>query len=285
MNPMNINNHKNPEPMTIAQLIELAGADALGLLDEGERASFEAALAAAPEHVRAMVRSQQSLQGEALSASLPGVEPRAELRDMTIDRVLREAGTAGQLKEIAGRIEAGHMTLPSRGVSPVWRAAAIGSIAAALVFGVALFSLRYEQRNFDNAARADAASAMFLKEFGSRFENALVNPRSEFIKFDVASAGGPKTGLSAILIIDPTNKTGTFFVRNLPDDLSGYSLSMASADGTPGESVLEFRASGKRAVEQLNKTQLTKVSAQGGMRLVIKPSAPDAKPLLQSTNL
>ena len=66
--------------MTLKDLLEHAHLDALGLLDERDKAAFEAALATAPAGVRAQVRSEQA-RWATMETLLPDAEPPAELRD------------------------------------------------------------------------------------------------------------------------------------------------------------------------------------------------------------
>ena len=262
--------------MNPQQLIELASLDAFGLLDEQERKAFETAFAAAPDAVKAQVRAQQSRMAE-MDHLLPQVQPAPSLRQRVIDAVLAAAGQATPQRDVIGRIEPSLM--PSRTVSPIWRVLAVGSIAAAVAFGFALMQFQSQQRELETAIRSDTFIKKFNEDFGSRFEQALMSNKTEFIKFDVAAGG--QTGAQALLLLDPATKTGQFFCRNLPTDLGAYQLTVVTPDGKTSDVVLTFQATtGHRAAEEI-----AGLSIPVGSRLVLKASSPDAKPVLQSMSL
>lgn len=260
--------------MNPQQLIELASLDAFGLLDEHERKAFEEAFRTAPDAVKAQVRAQQSRMAE-MDHLLPDVQPAPSLRQRVIDAVLAAAGKAPAQREVIGRIEPALM--PSRTVSPVWRALAIGSIAAAIAFGFTLLQFQSQMRELEVAQKNDQAYAWVVKEFGARFEQALMSSKTEFVKFN----GSGASKAEAVLLLDPATKTGQFFCRNLPTDLASYQLTVVTPGGQPSDVVLTFRtASGNRAIEQI-----AGLSLPVGSKLVLRSTGPEGKLLMESASL
>lgn len=262
--------------MNTKDLLELASLDAFGLLDEAERKSFEEAFAKAHPAVQAQVRSSQRRLSD-IDALLPDVTPPASLRQRVVDAVAREvelANTPG----IAGRI--GPDIVPSRGVSRVWRAAAIGCAAAAVVFGFTTLQMQTRYAELDLAIRNNAVTDVFAREFGTRFETAMMSPRTQFIQF-AAEDKSRLSGPAAILLLDPETRTGQLFCRDLPQANGMYRLSVLDADGKKSEIEFAFQASGSRAVM----TDLKNLDLSAGRACTISGAAPGAAPLLRSQNL
>src|SRR5690606_2614363 len=111
--------------MTTQELIELALLDAYGLLDETERAAFDAAFMASPPSVRARVRRGQTRLAKS-DWLLPDVPPPAGLRAAVIEAARRAMAEVGGrergVTHAAGRVPP---MLPNRRVSPLWRAASL----------------------------------------------------------------------------------------------------------------------------------------------------------------
>ncbi len=148
--------------MTTKELFEFAALDALGLLDEHDQAAFESAFRAAPAAVQSQVRAEQA-RACRIDGLLPDVTPRAELREMVL-AALRRAQAAAAVEDArtelipAGRLdrEAGVLAMVRpRRVSPIWRAAAIGSATAAVILGAAFITIRDENARLSRAAGQD----------------------------------------------------------------------------------------------------------------------------------
>lgn len=127
--------------MKTQELLELAALDALGLLEEHEREAFDRAFRAAPPALQAQIRGEQTRIAKDDSL-LPEVDAPIGLKSKVLAR-WRDA--------IAARRRILPPLLPSSGVSSVWRMAAIGSLAAAIVMGVASLQIH---TNFKQLAAA-----------------------------------------------------------------------------------------------------------------------------------
>lgn len=133
--------------MSLQELIELAILDAMGLLDEREQSAFEAAFRVASPAIQAQVRREQTRLSR-IEALLPDVTPPAGLRAAVL-AVIRDEIAAGQ-KHVVGAIAP--TMYKSRGVSPVWRAAALGLAAAAVVLALIARSAEHRQRVVETRA-------------------------------------------------------------------------------------------------------------------------------------
>lgn len=228
-----------PSPRSSRDLFEMASLDALGLLDDAERRDFESAFAAAPSALKAQLRAQQGLMAS-LEDTLPDVVPPASLRA----RVLAAVAGAISVTRLhdSGRVLPN--ILPSRGVNRVWRAAAIGFAAAAVVFGVTTLQMQSEYRTLDQAFRSNAATDHFIREFGPRFEQLLMAPQTQVVKFASPERPAPGTASPnsmAVLLMDPTTRTGQFLARDLPTQPGRFKLVVLDAQGRQvGDAVLNI---------------------------------------------
>jgi hypothetical protein len=270
-------NPTEPIRLTPAQLLELASADALGLLDEGERRDFEAGFAEASPRVQQLIREQQLREAHQFIATLPErahAHPE-RLRLTVLERIYAllgvEQGLAGRIGGRAG-VPAADVALartlaPTRGVNHWWRAGTIGSLAAAVLLGVVSLQLWGQFNRLDEAIRNNTVTEVFAKDFGPRFETALLSPKTKFVQFasyhgdggsshtpEVASAGATDdqgTGKSqsepmAVLLIDGQTGTGHLFCRDLPSGRA-FTLTIISPDGEARRVVLTFNPSSARA--------------------------------------
>ncbi len=143
--------------MTTAELLQLAAADLIGLLDEAERARFDEAFVAADPAVQSTIRREQARTAESILATLPTAEPPAYLRALVLERVLGSAdgsvdgddhpdAAPGQDRSDAmrdvipftgspGAAEDHWKDIPTRGVSRYWRAASFILLGLSLALG------------------------------------------------------------------------------------------------------------------------------------------------------
>src|SRR5262249_53868009 len=136
--------------MKTQELLELAALDALGLLDENERETFDRAFRAAPPALQAQIRREQTrIAGD--DWLLPKVQRPIGLRARVL-AAWREAVSAVSNRGRARRLVGSLALLPSRGVSPFWRAGAIGCAAATITMGVALFWVQSEYHRFGDVS-------------------------------------------------------------------------------------------------------------------------------------
>lgn len=290
----------NGGKLTTAELYELASLDALGLLDEHERKVFEDAFSSATPGVRSQIRATQRRMAE-IDEILPRVQPRPSLKakvlaaiEAAISKGLAPSSVSAAAGEdvrthaagrnIAGRIGgAGPALLPSRGVHPLWRAAAIGSIAAALLLAVVTLSIRQEFTELDSANRSAAMTNQLIKEFGPRFERALLAPKTQFVQFSASDESIASQAGMAVLVLDPTTKTGQFFAKHLPEQVGGttYNLVVIAPDGSRRNAVLNFIKGGSN----LQHNELRNFEMPAGSTLAITPAGATDRPILRSSNL
>lgn len=184
--------------MTTRELFELCHMDALGLLDEQERDAFDAAFLAAPPGVQAQIRREQArlVQSDFLFADeAPPPELRnhvlggvgsTKLRDKVLNAVRAEmslAVPAGTRTDVIAH-SAGRLTpqiVPTRRVSPVWRAAALGFASAAVAFAGATLQLRGEFERQNSDARVASGVDDMLKIRGTSPQGVLFGPEDKVL--------------------------------------------------------------------------------------------------------
>jgi len=246
-----------------ADLFEMASLDALGLLDEQERRAFEDGFAAAPASVKEQIRATQTRFTE-IDAFLPKVNAPSALRGKVI------AAVQAAIDALPGRRhEAGRATptfLKSRGVSPIWRAVAIGCAAAVAFFSVATVSMLNNSREMEAAVHTSAMFDSFKERFGTRFRSALMAETTQFVKFK--APGGLPTGAQALLLMDEAKKTGMFFCFDLPSQSGQYALVVVQADGSISEPIATFRASGGTNPD----VDIPKITVPAGGHLALTPA-------------
>ncbi|MBL0869799.1 MAG: hypothetical protein IBJ18_04405 [Phycisphaerales bacterium] len=282
-----MNDPKHARKLSISQggkiplheMIELASLDAMGLLDEQESAAFEAAFAALAPELKAQIRAQQTRVAD-LSATLPQVEAPESLRQRTIDAVLSEIALqeSNARAHVVGRI--GPEIMPSRGVSAIWRATAIGCAAAAVVFGFTTLQMNSSYRTLEREIAANAISDFFVKEFGNRFETAMLDGNTRFIQFTASGKASNGASPTAVVLFDPTTRSAQLFCRDLPTHGGLYNLVALDRNGQVANVVLPFRATGARASEIIPTLDLA-----AGLTLAIVADGNMAAPILRSTSL
>lgn len=246
MNPTHSNGHPGSSggAWSNRELIELAQLDALGLLDEQERQAFERAFARAPGAIQQLVRDSQ-LRATELSSLLPDVQPPATLRQRVLDAVAGAIAGESAQPEVTGRL----MPAIARasGVAPFWRAAAIGSVAAALLFGVVTVKLYSDIQRVNDVVHANAVADRFMAEFGRRFETAFYSDKTEFVQFSPASNGA--AGM-AVMLVDQEGESAQFFAKDLPQVEGGYTLALIGPDGQVVRTIARIEPASSRIVNQ-----------------------------------
>lgn len=161
--------------MNTQELIEYTMLHALGLLDDDERAAYEAAFDAAPVAVQKRVREEARRMAD-LGDLIPEVEPSAELRNVVVAAVraaMREeenetriAVQAAGAAPVIGRIDPS-TPAPSRATSQprlstsprvhrVWRVAAVGFAAASIAMGVVMVNINQTMQQAQSRALVDS---------------------------------------------------------------------------------------------------------------------------------
>lgn len=267
--------------MTIKELIELAPAYALKTLDDEQDAKYARSLDAASPAIQSQVWDVIARTLGGLEGTLPGVKAPPQLRP----RVAGAVASAIATDVLSGSVDVVARVGPgSRRVSPVWRAAAIGCAAAAVVFGLATFQMQSRYSELDSAIRNNQLASMFAKDFGARFETAFFSPKSEFVKFASTATDG-STPAEAILVIDRERQTAQLICKGLPRSEAGvrsgmYTLATIDAEGRVGETVLNFQVT-----DMLTAKDIVNMPLEAGTTLAILPVGENAKPMLRSTNL
>lgn len=216
--------------MKTQELLELAALDALGLLDEHEHEAFDRAFRAASPALQAQIRSEQTRIAKDDSL-LPEVDAPLGLKAKVLAR-WREA--------VAARRRFVPPLLPSSGVTPIWRMAAIGALAATMVMGVATLQIHSNFKQLAAAANDLKVSQAFSQEFGQSFEHVFMNPNVEKVSYR------PVEGFEGqvAMLLDRTDAkpsidnpevatyTGHFYCRLFPESASNYQIVLVRKDGS-----------------------------------------------------
>ncbi|HYE02135.1 MAG TPA: hypothetical protein VD963_02750 [Phycisphaerales bacterium] len=265
--------------MSTHELLELAALDALGLLDEHEREDFDAAFAAAAPALQAQVRREQA-RFAATEGLLPEIEAPASLRARVIAAV-REAVEAMALSRQARR---GLRLAPARGVSPMWRAGAVGALAATLVFALTTLQMRSNFREVERLMAGGIEESGWIRDFGPRFQQMLFDPATRVVQFTPAAADAAAPGrvpAGAVLLVNPENRSGQIYIRDLPTDAGEFALVLLDESGqVVGDALLRFRPTGAMVSERLQN-----VALETAFRLAIIPGeSAEAAPILRSAS-
>lgn len=214
--------------MKTQELLELAALDALGLLDDAEREAFDLAFRAAPPALQAQVRREQTrIAGD--DSLLPKVEAPLGLKARVLAAWRDAVGTVTEHRGTK-RSAAALSLARSRGISPLWRAGAIGCAAASVVLAVSMFNIRGEFATLDRVSKDISRQEYFAKEFGARFEQMFTSPRTMHVKFEPSAS---EVKAEAVLLIDPSTGTGHLYARQLPPAPGGYALVALDENGVP----------------------------------------------------
>lgn len=271
---MNASNSTPPHPeFNNRDLIELAQLDALGLLDEAERQAFEKAFKAAPASIQLLVREGQARASD-IDAWLPDAKAPASLRQRVLAAVSAAVRSESRQPEVAGRLTPA--IARSTSVTPYWRAAAIGSMAAALLFGVVTLKLYGDFQSMNNMVKSNALADQWLKDFGPRFEHALYSDKTEFVQFSPSSA---EARGSAVMLMDAEASSAQFFAKDLPQIDGGYTLALLDAGGNVVRTIGRIDSASSRVVDQF-----ANIKVKPGESFVLK-SAAQNETILQSRNL
>ena len=235
--------------MTQRELLENALLDALSLLDEDDSAAFNEAFHAAPPHVQAHIRREQTRLAR-LDSLLPDVAAPATLRARVLaavqsaiaERQSREAHAALRLDDpdtIALLPQMAHR----RKVAAVWRAAALGCAAAAIVLGVTAIQLQGLLQDF--RSQEDVLVSAIRDKFGPDYLiQALVDESTQRITL-VGNDAGFATDAKAAVWVNPDWRTAKLFGINLPaTEGSQYRLVVVDENNVPVSVVAEFTFNG-----------------------------------------
>jgi hypothetical protein len=274
--------------MTTHELLELAALDALGLLDDDEREAFDRAFRAAAPALQAQVRREQTriARDESL---LPPVDPPIGLKARVL-AAWREAVEAMSLRgRRAGRFMP--LLLPSRGVTPIWRAAAVGCAAASIVLGFATVMMKQQFNELQSAKRDNAIADDLRLKFGATFERNLFDTNVQKIAFVPLAQDAPDFRGDAVLFLDKTKQIGELYCRQMPADGREFRLVVMDNKGnivrnSAGEpaSVLSFTCpvDGGSYVHKRIENQVNLQPGYGLALIAIDPQSEKATPVLRS---
>lgn len=250
--------------MNTQQLIELACLHALALLDPDEQEEFERAFAAAPPAVQAQVRREQTrLCG--IESLLPVVDPPPGLRARVIAAV-REAIAAVRPRRHAPGRDAPPL-LRTRRVSPVWRAAAIGLAAAAVVFAYTTLEMRTQFDRLETAVTGNQQADVLRRALQENIGDILFDEAYQKIVFVPAS---PNIVARASFWWNPEEGTGLLQATDLaPTDDRPYRLVFLRDDGEIDRTIAEFSSTGVLLQREV------KLTAAAGARLAIARAVED----------
>ena len=251
--------------MTPALLFEYAQLDALGLLDEQERAVFEAELSAAPQALQTQVEAERARFAD-FRAYLPDVAPAPELRSKVIQAVLHAAGTpastqasteafaqasaAAPIRHTAGRessLDVARHVRPLKfnaRVSALWRGAAIGFAAAALTFGFCTLYMWGEHERLDTEVSNGALVQRIIEHFGPDYvEKALFDVDTRRVVFQPQSED--MSGRAAIWSNPEWDESRLFCIALPgPDDGGTYRVVTLDDNDNIIATIAEFRSTG-----------------------------------------
>lgn len=228
--------------MSTRDLFELASLDALGLLDEGERESFEQAFRAAPPHVQAQVRRQQ-LHFTQIDDLLPEVAPPPGLKARVMAAV-RQAITAVANEGPVARVGRVSSFSAFMNFAPMWRAACIGFATASLVLGWFLMGFAAQAKKIDEVASGDAIMRQLAND-AAGYIDILSRDDHQSIRFaplamDIDAANPP----SAVLYIEPETNRALLMCSHLPHGGGHYSLVLRGDGLVDQVRQVQFEANG-----------------------------------------
>lgn len=264
----------NAGELSTHELMELANLDTMGLLDETEREQFERGFQAATPGVQAQIRREQ-LRLSSDDSMLPQVEPPLGLRARVLNALREVMGqgktdAARKAAGVAGTIGMGNRSTAvvpglrrAQGVNPIWRASAIGAIAASLVFGVVAFQVFNESQKLTSSLADNATNDYLLREYGARFDKTFFDPNTKLVSFSPTDS---KFAGRATILLDPVHKKAQLFCRDLPVGDGEYEVVVVDAQGNATKAVLTF----KPGSSGINQHLISSVSMETSQSIAIR---------------
>lgn len=256
------NNHNSGEPAGTEELLELAIIDALGLLDDEDRARFDEGFANAPATLRELIRAEQARLAEC--DFLPDVDAPGTLREKTLARVRAEIEKArGQAAPASAVRAIAHEPSPrpprlqrARRVSPAWRVTSVAMAVAVVVLGVLHVQLRGE---FNHVREREHLSALIDTVGTENIEVTLFDLSTTRIQFQaVADVGRAQ----AVLLHNGDRNHARLYLANFSTQ-TDYKLVVLDENDKPTGEIASFKADG------LFSGVTVKLNQAGPMRLAI----------------
>jgi hypothetical protein len=257
---------------TTRDLIELSLLDAMGLLDDDERAAFDRAFSGTSPAIQAHVRREQTRLAQ-IDFLLPDVEPPADLRAAVLEAV-RRAMAEGAVGRESSRAAFMPALLPTRRVSPLWRAGAIGFATAAVVFG---YFTVYTQREYDRLGemiRDNAATDQAVVRLGGSLDDVMFNGDFTRVLFRPTAAGVKG---QASLWLNARDGSALLVCRNLPAVEGEYRLVVVDDSGHATTELTTFAPNGF-----MSRPITVKLASNARLGIVApgEPGAPASAPIL-----
>lgn len=241
--------------MRIQELIENSLLHSLGLLEPDESAQFLRAFDNASPQVREHVLNEQARLAINIDW-LPEVDPPESLRDAVISRVraamaAERDARATQHPPINSAVRKdqtlrrhGSMDMvPSRGVSKVWRASAIGLLTAAIVLGATTLQLREQFNTLDQRIRENNFTDESVRALGPGVKDLLLSGEFQRVRFTPSETTYQG---QATLWFDPESRTAYLICDRLPvDDGRSYTLVVLNDEGAVAERLANFSSDGR----------------------------------------
>lgn len=247
--------------MSTRELLELASLDALGLLDEDERQSFDTAFRAAPPEVQARLRREQARFANA-DHLLPRVDPPAGLRARVVAAV--QTAIAGLRTEEDVLATIGPVP-KSRNSAPMWRAACIGFMTATAVLGAMYLMVNQQSQKMQSIVEQGAMSDYIVQDLGVRAKEILMARDARAVSF-IPAAADVHSSVTAKLHFDPDSGEAILLCEGLPVADGTYTLTVHN--GTVAISLKSIIATGGFVpvhVEDLDENQLMDLTIEGPM--------------------
>ncbi|MEM9165739.1 MAG: hypothetical protein AAGB48_01805 [Planctomycetota bacterium] len=235
--------------MSPDKMLETALLEAAGLLEPDQSTAFEAAFAAAPESIRAMIRREQARFAD--MTTLPDVMPSKDLKHRVVGRVMDEAGYATDA--IGEAIFAGSASTDtaapgsarSRRSLSFWRVATFAAGTAAVFMGVLTVQLQTEFNRVGQQITSNQATQFFLWNTpNAEFRTAVLSPAFDRLPLTGVEGAGSET--EASIFINSETGRGHLAMFDMPElaENEAYVLVQLGDDGevlqridrfTPGE--------------------------------------------------
>ncbi|HEB61170.1 MAG TPA: hypothetical protein ENJ06_05030 [Phycisphaeraceae bacterium] len=188
--------------MTTEELLQMAGADLLGLLDETEQKRFEDEFLQAGAEVQEKIRQHQTEAAEALMRTLPDVQPPFSLKQDVLNAVLAAGGKEGLTPHLklagvsAAEDEAALFehnseensllahAMYKRRVSPYWRAASLILGGMAVALALLYHDSRYALEAVSHITLQNSVdTARVKRDLGASYAELYLQPDTMTVRF------------------------------------------------------------------------------------------------------
>ncbi len=225
--------------LNIQDLLEHSILDSMGLLDEQEQARFELAFRAAPAPVQAQIRAEQVRLAH-IDALLPDVAPPAGLRAAVVDAIRREQEA---MRSDSRDLQPMPAMIRSTRVSPLWRAASLGLLAASITLGIVTFQLIGQTEQTMKQLQGEAILAKLGEKFGPGFVQDVLFKR-DTTRVVLASHQGSPRG-EASLFMNPEWKHAKFFTNSMASpEGKNFRIAVVDENGKIVRVLKEFSSRG-----------------------------------------